>query len=163
MKGSLMLLTAQLCMGLVFAGFGVIMSIIGTLFVRTKEDGNPQVTLTEFLAHIALLTDTDFDSDEDAVRMMTLHAAKGLEFDRVIILGLEQGHLPHYLALGKSLKEIEEERRLFYVGLTRARERAALFYARRRYGRWRGKSMFLHELPKHSCKIFRTKDRLKSS
>ena len=124
------------------------------------EDERPGVTLGEFLAHIALLTDGDFDSDEDAVRMMTLHAAKGLEFDRVIILGLEQGNLPHRLALNKTVAEIEEERRLCYVGITRARKRAALMYVRRRFGRWRNKSMFLFELPRNSYKTFRTKDRV---
>ena len=122
------------------------------------EDENPKVSLGEFLAHIALLTDGDFDSDEDAVRMMTLHAAKGLEFERVIILGFEQGNLPHRLAMNKTVDAIEEERRLCYVGLTRARQRAALVYLRRRGGRWRGRSMFLNELPKQACKVYRTRD-----
>ncbi|MCX6645048.1 MAG: exonuclease domain-containing protein, partial [bacterium] len=124
------------------------------------EDEHPDISLSEYLAHIALLTDGDFDSDEDAVRLMTLHAAKGLEFDRVIIIGMEQGHLPHNLALRKTVQEVEEERRLCYVGLTRARKRAALIYARRREGRWRGKSMFLFELPKISYKLYKTKDRV---
>ncbi len=124
------------------------------------EDEHPEIMLGEYLGHIALLTDGDFESDEDAVRMMTLHAAKGLEFDRVIIIGMEQGNLPHRLAMNKTVLEIEEERRLLYVGLTRARKRAALVYARRRNGRWRGQSMFLHELPRRSYKRFRTKDRI---
>ncbi len=124
------------------------------------EDERPDVTLGEFLAHIVLLTGGDFDSDEDAVRMMTLHAAKGLEFDRVIMLGMEQGNFPHYLALNKTVAEIEEERRLCYVGITRARQKAALIYARRRGGRWRNKSMFLYELPKNAYKTYRTKDRV---
>jgi len=124
------------------------------------EDERGDVTLGEYLAHIALLTDIDFDSEEDAVRMMSLHAAKGLEYDRVMILGLEQGSLPHWLALNKTVAEIEEERKLFYVGLTRARARAALVYLRRRMGRWRGKSMFLSDLPKNSFRTFRTKDRV---
>jgi len=128
--------------------------------VLRLEDENPDVSLPEFLAHISLLTEGDFDSDEDAVRMMSLHAAKGLEFERVIILGMEQGYLPHRLALNKTVREIEEERRLFYVGLTRARTRAALFHARRRFGRWRSESMFLHELPKIAYKRFRSKDRV---
>ncbi|MFH1677055.1 MAG: 3'-5' exonuclease, partial [bacterium] len=115
------------------------------------------------LSHMAMLTDGDFDSDEDSVRMMTLHAAKGLEFERVIILGAEQGNLPHYLAMNKTVTEIEEERRLCYVGLTRARSRAVLSYARRRYGRWRGLSMFVMELPAKAIKRIRTKDRIKGS
>jgi superfamily I DNA/RNA helicase len=124
------------------------------------EDEHKGISLGEFLAHIVLLTDGDFDSDEDAVKLMTLHAAKGLEFDRVIILGMEQGNLPHRLALNKTVQEVEEERRLCYVGLTRARKRAGLIYARRRDGRWHGQSMFLHELPPNSCKRYRTKDRV---
>jgi len=124
------------------------------------EDENPDVSLVEFLAHIALLTEGEFDSDDDAVRMMTLHAAKGLEFDRVIILGLEQGNLPYRLALGKTVAEIEEERRLCYVGITRARTRAALTYTRRRGGTWRSPSMFISELPRHTYKLYRTRDRV---
>jgi len=127
------------------------------------EDDRSDVTLGDFLSHMVLLTESDFDSDEDAVRMMTLHAAKGLEFDRVIILGLEQGDLPHRLALNKTASEIEEERRLFYVGLTRARDRAALFCCRRRHGRWRPKSMFLGELPSGSFKNYKTKDKIKQT
>ncbi len=133
-------------------------------FLRSEalhlEDNHPGVTLMEYLAHIALLTEGDFDSDDDAVRMMTLHAAKGLEFDRVIVLGLEQGHLPHRLALHKTVDEIEEERRLCYVGVTRARVRAALVYARRRFGRWRPRSMFLNERPGIAYKRHRTRDRV---
>jgi DNA polymerase III epsilon subunit-like protein len=127
--------------------------------VRLEKD-RFDLGLPEFLAHIALLTEGDFESDEDAVRMMTLHAAKGLEFDRVILLGLEHGNLPHRLALNKSMSEVEEERRLFYVGLTRARQRAALVYARRRFGRWRPPSMFLGELPQRAVRRHRTKDRV---
>ena len=95
--------------------------------VRLERD-RPGVTLAEYLSHIALLSEGDFESDEDSVRMMTLHAAKGLEFERVILIGMEQGNLPHRHALNKTLAEIEEERRLCYVGLTRARKRAALIY-----------------------------------
>ena len=133
-------------------------------YLRTEalklEDDRPDVMLPEYLAHIALLTDGDFESEDDAVRMMTLHAAKGLEFDRVIILGLEQGHLPHYLSMNKTVAEIEEERRLCYVGITRARHRAALIFARRRFGRWRPQSMFLGEIPKNAYKRYKTKDRV---
>jgi DNA polymerase III epsilon subunit family exonuclease len=133
-------------------------------FLRSEalrlEDDNPNISLVEYLSHIAMLTDGDFDSDDDAVRMMTLHAAKGLEFDRVIIIGMEQGHLPHYLATNKTVAEIEEERRLAYVGITRAQDKAALFYARRRFGRWRPRSMFIGELPASSIRKYKTRDRM---
>jgi superfamily I DNA/RNA helicase len=124
------------------------------------EKDLPDVTLTEYLAHMALLTDGDFESEEDAVRMMTLHAAKGLEFSKVILIGLEQGHLPHRLSINKSVGEIEEERRLCYVGMTRAREQVAMVYARRRFGKWRPPSMFVREIPVRATKAYKTKDRV---
>jgi len=81
---------------------------------------------------------------------MTLHNAKGLEFDAIFLLGMEEGLLPHSRS-GDSEQEVEEERRLFYVGLTRARERAFLSCARRRmlYGTFRDTlpSRFLNEIP----------------
>ncbi|HDS29430.1 MAG TPA: hypothetical protein ENN67_00150 [Firmicutes bacterium] len=133
-------------------------------FLRSEalrlEDENPSISLLEYLSHIAMLTDSDFDSEEDAVRMLTIHAAKGLEFERIIIIGAEQGNLPHYLATNKTVSEVEEERRLTYVAITRARKKAAIMYARRRFGRWRPPSMFIGELPKISYKKFRTKDRV---
>jgi DNA helicase-2/ATP-dependent DNA helicase PcrA len=81
---------------------------------------------------------------------MTLHTAKGLEFDVVFLVGLEEGLLPHSRS-ADSATEVEEERRLFYVGLTRAREKACLSFARRRmlFGSHRDAipSRFLHEIP----------------
>jgi DNA helicase-2/ATP-dependent DNA helicase PcrA len=88
--------------------------------------------------------------ESEAVRLMTLHNAKGLEFDVVFLVGLEDGLLPHSRSVD-SPHEIEEERRLFYVGITRARERVFLSLARRRnlFGSYRDAvpSRFLYDLP----------------
>ncbi len=93
------------------------------------EDEQP---LHEFLAEQSLVADVDsLDADKDAVTLMTLHAAKGLEFGVVFITGLETGVLPHFRSF-EELGGIEEERRLFYVGLTRAKEKLYLSYAFRR-------------------------------
>lgn len=97
---------------------------------------NPDGGLKGFVEEVSLLTDIDsWNKQENRVTLMTLHSAKGLEFPVVFITGLEDGLLPLYRALD-SRKELEEERRLFYVGLTRAMDRVYLLYAtqRRRMG-----------------------------
>lgn len=93
-------------------------------------------TLADFLEDIALLTDADTGdpADTDRVSLMTIHAAKGLEFPVVFIVGLEENLFPSQLSIN-SREDLEEERRLFYVALTRAREKAFLSYATTRY-RW---------------------------
>lgn len=93
-------------------------------------------TLSDFLIDVALLTDADTDdgSDEGKVSLMTIHAAKGLEFPYVNVVGLEENLFPSQLSIN-SREELEEERRLFYVALTRAEKRATLSYALTRY-RW---------------------------
>jgi DNA helicase-2/ATP-dependent DNA helicase PcrA len=93
-------------------------------------------TLADFLIDVALLTDADNedDSDEGKVSLMTIHAAKGLEFPYVNIVGLEENLFPSQLSIN-SREELEEERRLFYVALTRAEKKATLSYALTRY-RW---------------------------
>src|SRR5207253_1666822 len=103
-----------------------------------------------FLDHAALLSSTDQDRDApDTVKLMTLHSAKGLEFDEVYIAGVDGGILP----LERDLEDcdVEEERRLFYVGLTRARKRVTLTSSavRRTYGQEKAypKSRFLKEIP----------------
>jgi DNA helicase-2/ATP-dependent DNA helicase PcrA len=112
---------------------------------RTEEP-----TVDGFLAEVALLTDVDlWEEGEDTVNLMTIHAAKGLEFPVVFVVGMEEGLLPHASSL-EHPKELEEERRLFYVALTRARERVFLLQASFRRA-WNasggGASRFLTEIP----------------
>ena len=100
-----------------------------------ETEGEKQRTLDVFLQDIVLLTDADEDEDDkeaDKVTMMTIHAAKGLEFPMVYIVGLEENLFPNIQALN-SRAELEEERRLFYVALTRAEKRAFLTFAETRY------------------------------
>jgi DNA helicase-2/ATP-dependent DNA helicase PcrA len=109
-------------------------------------------TLPAFLEHVALLTDNAERSGGDMVSVMTLHAAKGLEFDTVFLPGWEEGLFPNQRALDdKGVAGLEEERRLAYVGLTRARRRAYVSFAanRRVFNQWQAAipSRFLRELP----------------
>jgi DNA helicase II / ATP-dependent DNA helicase PcrA len=98
-----------------------------------REIELPGLTMAEFLGEIALVSDIDsYDESPDRVTLMTLHAAKGLEFPAVFIVAIEENLLPH-LRSQNSAAELEEERRLFYVGITRARERLSLHYAQSRY------------------------------
>lgn len=108
-------------------------------------------SLEQFLEDVALVADIDnYNASEDAVTLMTLHAAKGLEFPIVFIAGMEEGIFPHSRSLMDST-QMEEERRLCYVGMTRAKERLYLLHASRRLG-WGGltanpRSRFIEELP----------------
>lgn len=106
--------------------------------------------LTAFLDHVSLVADIDSWEAEGAVSVMTLHSAKGLEFPAVFITGLEDGLLPHFNAQG-AREDVEEERRLLYVGMTRAEENLYLSCCRRRRiaGRYQDQleSPFLAELP----------------
>jgi DNA helicase-2/ATP-dependent DNA helicase PcrA len=107
-------------------------------------------SLEGFLEEIALYADADaVDTGSGKVTLMTIHNAKGLEFERVVIVGLEEGLFPHQRS--ETPEQVEEERRLFYVGITRARRRLVLTNARSRSffgGRdWRIASRFLAELP----------------
>ena len=98
-------------------------------------DRNEENSLSSFIEEVSLLTDIDrWNVDEQKLTLMTLHSSKGLEFDRVYILGLEEGLLP--LSHGGEDDDIEEERRLFYVGITRGIKKVIMSYAnsRRRYG-----------------------------
>lgn len=109
-------------------------------------------SLNEFLEYAALITDTDDKVDADQLVVMTLHASKGLEFDCVFLPGWEDGLFPHQKALDETGDEgLEEERRLAYVGLTRAKKRAYISFAssRRVYGQWQSAmpSRFVDELP----------------
>lgn len=101
-----------------------------------QEQASILRTLDEFMQDISLLTDTDKESDDEKnankVSMMTIHASKGLEFPYVYIVGLEENLFPSQMALN-SRTELEEERRLFYVAITRAEKRATCSYATTRY------------------------------
>jgi DNA helicase-2/ATP-dependent DNA helicase PcrA len=109
-------------------------------------------TLHGFLDHVSLVMENDESAEGDRVSLMTLHGAKGLEFDTVFLPGWEEGLFPNQRAIDEGgLKSLEEERRLAYVGLTRARQRAIVSYAanRRIYASWQSSmpSRFLEELP----------------
>jgi DNA helicase-2/ATP-dependent DNA helicase PcrA len=100
-----------------------------------KEIDGARGALSEFLEDVALATDLDKDTgDDDRVALMTIHLAKGLEFPHVFIVGLEEDLFPSAMSLS-SRSDLEEERRLFYVALTRAEHQAYLTYAQSRY-RW---------------------------
>jgi DNA helicase-2/ATP-dependent DNA helicase PcrA len=108
--------------------------------------------LSGFLEHVSLVMDNDEDRDRDKVTIMTIHAAKGLEFDTVYLPGWEEGIFPSQRALDEGgLASLEEERRLAYVAITRARRRSTIIHAanRRIYGQWTSSlpSRFVAELP----------------
>ncbi|MFN7132421.1 MAG: 3'-5' exonuclease, partial [Myxococcales bacterium] len=113
-----------------------------------------QTPLEAFLEQISLVGDADGGGTTGRVSLMTLHAAKGLEFDAVFLTGLEEGVFPHSRALadGADLEEIEEERRLAYVGITRARRRLFFSLARSRalFGelKFNAPSRFLSDVPR---------------
>lgn len=122
--------------------------------VRFKEE-NPEGDLSDFLEEVALLTDIDnYNADADTVVLMTLHSSKGLEFPVVFIPGMEEGVFPGMQSLYDS-SEIEEERRLAYVGITRAKKKLYLLNTRSRmiFGstKYNRPSRFLEELPKDCC------------
>jgi DNA helicase-2/ATP-dependent DNA helicase PcrA len=112
-------------------------------------------TLEAYLEHVSLVTELDRGAGDDAVQIMTLHSAKGLEFPLVFLPGWEEGVFPSQRSMDENgEKGLEEERRLAYVGLTRAREEARISFAANRqvYGRWTSQlpSRFVDELPEHS-------------
>ena len=109
-------------------------------------------TLGDFLEHVSLVMDNDADQSSEKVTIMTIHAAKGLEFDNVFLPGWEEGVFPSQRALDEGgLASLEEERRLAYVAITRARRRCTILHAanRRIYGQWTSSipSRFVGELP----------------
>ncbi|ORT59576.1 DNA helicase PcrA [Streptomyces sp. CB03238] len=124
-------------------------------FEQERGEGEGTGTLAEFLEQVALVADSDQIPDEDeegsgVITLMTLHTAKGLEFPVVFLTGMEDGVFPHMRALGQT-KELEEERRLAYVGITRARERLYLTRSTMRsaWGQpsYNPPSRFLEEIP----------------
>jgi len=112
-------------------------------------------TIAGFLEHVSLVMDNDAQSTDEGITLMTLHAAKGLEFDTVFLPGWEEDIFPNRRALDEGgQKSLEEERRLAYVGLTRARRRVFVSFAanRRVYNQWQSSipSRFISELPKEA-------------
>ena len=99
-----------------------------------KEEGNERCFMADYLSEVSLMTDQDNETDEDLekVTLMTVHAAKGLEFDAVFIVGLEEHLFPSDMS-GDDERQIEEERRLFYVAMTRARKYLTLLFATTRF------------------------------
>lgn len=132
-------------------------------FEQDRGEENPG-TLADFLEQVALVADSDQIPDEDTegsgvITLMTLHTAKGLEFPVVFLSGMEDGVFPHMRALGQT-KELEEERRLAYVGITRARERLYLTRSTMRsaWGQpaYNPPSRFLEEIPDQYVRWRRT-------
>ena len=123
-----------------------------------EEEGNENILLTDFLSEVSLLTDQDNEKEEDAekITLMTIHSAKGLEFKNVFVVGLEENLFPSALSLN-SYKELEEERRLFYVAITRAEEHCYLSFAKSRfkYGKmeFSSPSRFLKDIDVHFLKL----------
>ncbi|MEC8968971.1 MAG: UvrD-helicase domain-containing protein [Bacteroidota bacterium] len=113
-----------------------LLSAISEFSESKNDEVEEEKSLTDFLIDVALLTDADSEKEEDKnkITLMTIHAAKGLEFPYVYIVGMEENLFPSQMALN-SRNELEEERRLFYVALTRAKKKATLSYAVSRY-RW---------------------------
>ena len=122
--------------------------------VVSYEDTHDDPTLSEFLEEVALVADIDKVNDSDKrVLLMTMHSAKGLEFDHVYLSGMEDGIFPSYLSISSdSSTELEEERRLAYVGITRARKNLTITYAKQRMIRgetqYNPVSRFVREIPK---------------
>ncbi|WOF45397.1 UvrD-helicase domain-containing protein [Sphingopyxis indica] len=117
--------------------------------VRAMEDYD---SLEAFLEHVSLVMDRDNDDASETVTIMTIHAAKGLEFDHVFLAGWEDGVFPSQRAMDEGgTASLEEERRLAYVAITRARQRASIYHAanRRIYGQWMSSipSRFIAEIP----------------
>lgn len=101
---------------------------------QRQEEGNSNILLGDFLSEVSLLTDQDSDQegDDEKVTLMTVHSAKGLEFKNVFVVGMEENLFPSGM-VGDSPRALEEERRLFYVAITRAEKHCFLSYAKSRY------------------------------
>lgn len=126
--------------------------------VSYEENCEEEPTLSGFLEEVALVADIDsVDESTDLVLLMTLHSAKGLEFPYVYLVGMEDGIFPGYSAvMGDDPEEMEEERRLCYVGITRAKEKLSLSCARSRFRngeqQYNRPSTFINEIPRYLLK-----------
>ena len=111
-----------------------LMNGISGFISNRREEGIEDIALHDFLAEVSLMSDqeTQDDGNDDKVTLMTIHSAKGLEFRAVFIVGVEEDLLPSSMAQN-SMRELEEERRLFYVAITRAKEYCTLTFAKSRY------------------------------
>jgi DNA helicase-2/ATP-dependent DNA helicase PcrA len=130
--------------------------LAGSSLQPNAETGETLSPLAAFLSHAALEAgDNQAQAGQDAIQLMTVHAAKGLEFDCVFITGLEEGLFPHENAMS-DFEGLEEERRLMYVAITRARKRLYLSHSQTRmlHGqtRYNIKSRFFDEMPEHTLK-----------
>jgi DNA helicase II / ATP-dependent DNA helicase PcrA len=133
--------------------------------VRSLEEFE---SLQGFLEHVSLVTEGEGNTQMDAVLIMTLHSAKGLEFDTVFLPGWEEGLFPHQRALDEQGRAgLEEERRLAHVGITRARRRVNIYFAtnRRIHGLWQSTvpSRFLDELPADHVEVTQSTDSFATS
>lgn len=123
-----------------------------------QEEGNPNISLADYLSEISLLTDQDSDKADEGekITLMTVHSAKGLEFTNVFVVGLEENLFPSAM-VGESPRALEEERRLFYVAITRAEEHCYLSFAktRFRYGKMEfgSPSRFLRDIDVHYLRM----------
>ena len=138
-----------------------IAEFVGGVVEYVKQ--NPEGTLDDYLENVALVTDMDrSDDDEGAITLMTMHSAKGLEFKNVFVIGMEEGTFPTTRSMDNDEK-LEEERRLCYVAITRARERLWLTHARQRmlFGRTNmcEESRFFDELPRRVIEDMNVKTR----
>ncbi len=113
-----------------------LVSGIKSFVEENQEEGNDNCKLRDFLAEVSLMSDLESDDegegDNEKITLMTIHSAKGLEFNTVFIVGVEENLLPSSMAQNSS-RELEEERRLFYVAITRAKEHCMLTFAKSRY------------------------------
>ena len=130
--------------------------------IRDFETNRENISLADFLDHVALISDIDtYEDEHNRVTLMTLHSAKGLEFPVVFMVGMEEGLFPHSRSINKlggdNEDELEEERRLCYVGMTRAMKKLFLLGARERaiYGesRFQGQSRFIDEIDPNYVEI----------
>ncbi len=126
--------------------------------INVMSDTEQYPTLSNFMEHVSLVMDNDNNIDTDKVMLITLHSAKGLEFDAVFLPGWEEGLFPHQRALDEGGgSALEEERRLAYVAMTRAKQKLYILTAlnRRIYGQWQNNlpSRFINELPPANIEI----------